>query len=128
MKLEIKLNEKQYDLLLASLVQIAQGVNRLSCAWEGKKETDVIDGIFKDDTSASVGKCEKKVGGRRPHFPGYISRCAIYARAGKGNYLAFDMACQRCKVTDIKRTAHDAYIPKEKADEVVKAMLKIMGE
>ena len=49
MKIEIKLCKEQFDLLLNSLVQVAQGVYCLSDAWEGKgKESDIIGDIFDD--------------------------------------------------------------------------------
>lgn len=35
MKLEIKLNQEQYDMLLTAIAQIAQGCVRMASAWEG---------------------------------------------------------------------------------------------
>ena len=126
MKIEIKLNQEQFDLLLASLVQVAQGVHKLSDAWEGKgKETDIVGDIFENNPIVSKNDKRKKGWTK---YPGYISRDAIYQRlGGHGNYIAFDAACAKCKVTDIITNKHKKYIPLKYADDVVATMKKIMN-
>lgn len=60
-------------------------------------------------------------------YPGYITRDAIYKRAGAGNYLAFRSACKSVGVKGIVNDGHRCYLPLEYAEEVVDAMKRIMG-
>lgn len=60
-------------------------------------------------------------------FPGYITRDAIYKRAGAGNYLAFRTACKKVGVKGIINDGHRCYLPMEYAEEVENAMRRIMG-
>lgn len=127
MKIEIKLNQEQFDLLLNSLVQVAQGVHKLSDSWEGKgKETDIIGDIFTKDLDV---KEEKKDGRRRynkRHTEDIGARTIMYGLGLRLNMNLFRAACLSVNVKPFKHyNDHHLYIHKADAAMVTNALKKL---
>lgn len=123
MKIEFKLNQEQFDLLLNSLVQVAQGVHRLSDTWEGKgKETDIIGDIFVHDDEKEAEKPKRHY---TPRSVGDIGARTVMQRLGmKLNMHLFRAACASVKVKPFKHGNDHHLFIKQKDEEKVAAVLK----
>ena len=121
MKLEIKLNQEQFDLLITSLVQIAQGCVRMA---DSKEEKGVV-------VSVSERGGESKVFSKRvTKFPGYISYDAIYNKVGGGiSARMFKDVCRKRNITPKKLGANNRlYIKREFADAIYLDLYKMTHE
>ena len=116
MKLEVTLNKEQFDLLLTSLVQIAQGCVRMAKSWEGDpvppKETPVEE---------VTEKKEEEVPQRRHYRPrknGDVGARTIMKRVGLPNDSSkFRAACESVRVKYFTHREGDFHLFIKQTDE-----------
>lgn len=125
MKLEIKLNQEQFDLLITSLVQIAQGCVRMADSWESPKadNCDIVDAVIKH----ADGKKKQHWGGSKPKYDGYISSQAIYNDLGGGiSQKMLFSACRQLGVEPRKFSdSNKFFIPAESRSALVDLLKKV---
>lgn len=128
MRLEIKLNQEQFDLLLNSLVQVAQGVHRLADSWEGKgKETEILGDIFVEELGEGQEKTEKPKRHYTPRSAGDIGARTVMKRNGlRYNSHLFLAACDRAKVKPFKHGGdHHLFIKQIEEKRVVSELNRL---
>lgn len=124
MKLEIKLNQEQFDLLITSLVQIAQGCVRMADSWESPKvdNCDIVDAVIKHAVDVN------KTGGRsHPKYDGYISSQSIYNDIGGGvSQKMLFAACRQLGVEPRKFSdSNKFFVPAESRSALVDLLKKV---
>ena len=118
MKVEITLNQEQFDLLITALVQVAQGCTRMADSWDTtKKETTIFDGKSKRNYKRHLGS---------------VSIETIFHELGiRQDRGMFRAACKLAGVTpfyhDSETKSHRLYIPIDSKDAVVSKLKSIIG-
>ena len=125
MKVEIKLNQEQFDMLLTALVQVAQGCIRMAESWETTNEPDkdIVDAVIKQ-TRETKGKTR---GGSLPKYDGFISSQAIYHDVSGGiTQTLFLEACRKLGI-EAKRfpDSKKYFIPSDRRGELVGLLKRV---
>ena len=119
MRIEIKLNQEQFDILLTAIVQIAQGCVRMADAWDTtqKVTTPNVDGKPKRSyqrhkDSVSIETIFRELGRKQDRG---LFRAACKLAGVEPYYHNPDSKC------------HRLYIPIDSKDKVVSKLKSIIG-
>ena len=136
MTIEIKLDQEQFDLLLTSLVQIAQSSVRMASAWETSDSPKKEDSPIKEETidimdvdPFSIPDKPKKQtwGGIKTRFPDHVSIQAVCNKIGMN--MSKKVALAACDILGIKtRVFKDStaiYIPKDRRDDLENFLITV---
>ena len=125
MKLEIKLNQEQFDLLITSLVQIAQGCVRMADAWDGKpKQNKNIESTYLDKGDKKKISYPRRF--RSPTIKGDVCAKTVMSKVGmKESSSLFRAACAACGVRPFYHgDGGRLFIKKEDVPVVSKSLIR----